>query len=51
MLKYKIIFKDGGTLSHVGEIKNLDNVFHCYGENKIIRLMIPVQNVKYIMVE
>lgn len=51
MLKYTIFFTDGGTLGHKGTIKIIDNVFHFYGEDKIVRLLIPVSQVKYIMVD
>ena len=50
MLKYKIFFTDGSFLTIKGTIKNIDNVFHFYGEDKIIKFIIPVSQVKYIEV-
>lgn len=51
MLKYTIFFIDGGTLGHIGTIKTLEESFHCYGEDMIVRLIIPVRQVKYIRVD
>ena len=51
MLKYTIFFIDNGTLGHKGTIKIIDNVFHFYWEDKIVKLLITVSQVKYIMVE
>ena len=47
MLKYKIFFTDGSFLRREGTSKNIDNVFHFYGEDKIIKFIIPVSQVKY----
>ena len=51
MLKYQIFFIDGGTLGHIGGICVDKNVFHSYGEDGVIRLLIPVEKVKYIRVD
>lgn len=51
MLKYQIFFTDGGTLKHIGTIKVMDNVFNCFGDDGLIRLLIPMYKVKYIEVE
>lgn len=50
MLKYQIFFEDGGTLGHVGTIRVKDNVFNCFGDDGLIRLLIPIEKVKYIRV-
>ena len=50
MLKCKIFFTDGSFLTMKGTIKNIDNVFHFYGEDKSIKFIIPVSQVKYIEV-
>lgn len=50
MLKYTIFFTDGGVLGHVGNITVEDHVFLCFGEHGLIRILIPLEKVKYIEV-
>jgi len=50
MLKYTIHFTDGGVLPVKGAFENIDNIFSFYGEDKIIKYMIPVSQIKYIEV-
>lgn len=50
MLEYRIFFTDGGTLGHIGTIRIIDNVFNCYRDDGLIRLLIPIEKVKYIKV-
>lgn len=50
MLEYIIYFADGGRLGHIGTIKVFDNVFNCFGNDGLIRLLIPIEKVKYIKI-
>lgn len=50
MLKYTIFFTDGSFLGHEGTVKIIENVFHFYGEDSGIKLIIPQSQVKYIKV-
>ncbi len=50
MFKYTIHFTDSGVLTTKGTIENVNNVFLFYGEDKIVKYMIPVSQIKYIEV-
>lgn len=50
MFKYTIHFTDGGVLMGKGTIDNQNNSFLLYGEDQIIKYIIPESQIKYIEV-
>lgn len=50
MFECTIHFTDGGVLTVKGTIDNQNNSFLLYGEDKLLKYIIPESQIKYIEV-
>ena len=49
-MEYKVFFVDGDVHFIKGTMKHFDNTFWFYGEDGIIKYIIPESQIKYIEV-
>lgn len=47
-MEFTIYFTDGGVLTIKGTIDSHDGIFRLYGEDKMLKYIIPTLQVKYI---